>query len=62
MVGPIAAEHDRSKHQMVTIDCPWCAEAVDMDGSSLDELACRECGITVEIAPDPIRALLDQAA
>ena len=47
---------------MVTIDCPWCAEAVDLDGSSLDELTCGECGIVVEIAPDPIRALMDQAA
>lgn len=47
---------------MVTFECPWCAEPVDLEGSSLDELACGACGMAVEIAPDPIHERIDQAA
>ncbi|MGH2475215.1 MAG: hypothetical protein ACRDIL_08105 [Candidatus Limnocylindrales bacterium] len=45
---------------MITIDCPLCAgEAVSDEALAL--VTCDGCGVTTEIAPDPIRAL-DAAA
>jgi transcription initiation factor TFIIIB Brf1 subunit/transcription initiation factor TFIIB len=47
---------------VVTIECPWCAEAAHVDASTHAEVACTACGIVVEIAPDPVRKPLDRAA
>jgi ribosomal protein S27E len=45
---------------MITIDCPLCAgEAVSDE--ALTTVTCESCGITAEVAPDPIR-VLDAAA
>jgi hypothetical protein len=45
---------------MLTIDCPLCAgEATTDEGLTL--VSCDGCGVTVEVAPDPVR-LLDVAA
>jgi len=50
---------------MVTFDCPWCTEPVDLEAANvvnLVELACDACGVTVEIAPDPAPLRIDRAA
>lgn len=47
---------------MVTFECPWCTEPAELEASSLDRLACRACGIAVEIAPDPTQLRIDTAA
>ena len=47
---------------MVTFECPWCSEPAELEGSSLEELACAACGIAVEIAPDPIHERVERAA
>lgn len=45
---------------MITIDCPFCAgDATSDDG--LTVVACEGCGVTVEIAPDPL-AFVEVAA
>jgi hypothetical protein len=47
---------------MVTFECPWCTEPAGLELSSLDELACDACGVTVQVAPDPIRVPVAVAA
>jgi hypothetical protein len=47
---------------MVTFDCPWCTEPVELDTPALDELTCDACSITVEIAPEPAARRIDRAA
>jgi uncharacterized Zn finger protein len=47
---------------MVTIECPWCAEAAHVEAPTYPLVACTTCGIVVEIAPDPARKSLDRAA
>ena len=45
---------------MITIDCPLCAgEATTEEALTL--VTCDDCGISAEVAPDPVRAL-DAAA
>ena len=45
---------------MITIDCPFCSGEAHVE-TTLDEMTCEGCGVTVEVAPDPgIR--LDAAA
>lgn len=46
---------------MLTFECPWCTEPVELD-TSCQELACGQCGIAVEIAPDPSLERIDHAA
>ncbi len=46
---------------MVTFECPWCTEPVDVD-AGFDALACDACGISVEVAPDPAPREVDRAA
>ncbi len=46
---------------MVTFECPWCTEPVDVD-AGLDALACEACGIAVDVAPDPAPREVDRAA
>ena len=45
---------------MITIDCPFCAGEATTD-ETLSDMTCADCGVTVDIAPDPV-ALLDAAA
>ncbi len=45
---------------MLTIDCPLCAGEATTD-EALTLVACDGCGVTVEVAPDPVR-LLEAAA
>jgi transcription elongation factor Elf1 len=47
---------------MVTFECPWCAEPASVDSHELDELTCEACGLQAELAPDPIRERIAQAA
>ena len=46
---------------MVTFECPWCTEPASVD-SELDRVSCAACGIAVELAPDPVREPIAQAA
>ena len=45
---------------MTTIECPWCDGPVELD-SALTEVACDDCLVRVEIAPDPARVLVAAA-
>jgi hypothetical protein len=45
---------------MITIDCPFCAGQATSD-ERLTVVACEGCGVTVEVAPEPI-AVLEAAA
>ena len=47
---------------MITTECPWCAEPAQVEGTAHVELTCSNCGIAVEVAPDPIPDRLDRAA
>lgn len=47
---------------MVTFECPWCTEPVSLEPSNLDEVACDTCGISVEVAPDPVPRRVERAA
>jgi hypothetical protein len=38
---------------VINIDCPWCAETMELGNERADSASCRECQITVEIA-DPV--------
>ena len=38
---------------MVTFDCPWCGGPASVDAVALDEFCCEECGLRIELAPDP---------
>ncbi len=46
---------------MTHIDCPWCTGQLSSD-EAWTTVACEDCGVTVEIAPDPQPATLDVAA
>jgi ribosomal protein S27E len=52
----------REKHQMITIECPWCNEPAVVEPISHHEISCDTCGITVEIAPERQAAWMDRAA
>jgi len=41
---------------MLTIDCPLCAGPAGLD-EALTLVTCDDCGIAVEVAPDPLIAL-----
>ena len=45
---------------MITIDCPLCAGQAATD-EALTLVTCDDCGVSAEIAADPVRAL-DAAA
>jgi hypothetical protein len=45
---------------MITIECPLCAGEASTD-EALSAATCDGCGVSVDIAPDPILAL-DAAA
>ncbi len=47
---------------MVTFDCPWCAQPGMTHADEPDELTCEACGLTAELAPDPIGDRLAHAA
>jgi hypothetical protein len=44
---------------MITVDCPWCDGAAQLDAS---ELHCPECAVTVEFAPQVPESTLAAAA
>lgn len=48
---------------MITIDCPLCDGPAATDGA-LTVVACEDCGIAVDVAPDPTVTVrpLDAAA
>ena len=45
---------------MITIECPLCAGEATTD-ETLSDMTCAGCGVTVDIALDPV-ALLDAVA
>ena len=45
---------------MTTIDCPFCSGDAFVE-PALETITCDGCGVTVEVAPDPVVAL-DAAA
>ncbi len=45
---------------MTTIDCPFCSGDTFVE-PALETITCDGCGVTVEVAPDPV-AVLDAAA
>ena len=45
---------------MISIDCPICTGEAQLE-SRLDAMTCEDCGVSVEIAPDPAD-VLDLAA
>jgi transcription elongation factor Elf1 len=47
---------------MVTFECPWCAEEASVESLEPDELTCDACGVRADLAPDPGRDPLAQAA
>jgi hypothetical protein len=46
---------------MPTIDCPWCTGPL-MTDEALLVVACDDCGVSVEVAPDPVTLPLAAAA
>ena len=38
---------------MITTDCPFCDQPVELDLATSNELACDGCRVRVEIAADP---------
>ena len=38
---------------MITFECSWCDADLTIDGLDATSVECADCGITVEIAPDP---------
>ena len=49
-----------STNEMITIDCPLCAGEATTD-ETLAAVTCDGCGVTAEVAADPVVAL-DAAA
>jgi len=47
---------------MVTFKCPWCAEEASVESLDRAELTCDACGVRADLAPDPDRDRLVQAA
>jgi hypothetical protein len=45
---------------MVTIECPWCDDALTVDGG--DSLRCDGCQVELEFAPDELHADVRLAA
>jgi len=38
---------------MLDLDCPWCEHRLELDDAVL-EATCDACRVRVEIAPDPV--------
>jgi hypothetical protein len=47
---------------MITIECPWCDEKVNLETRLDETVTCDGCRVTVEIAPDPAGSSLAHAA
>jgi hypothetical protein len=47
---------------MLVVDCPWCDDSMIVDDATLATGACAACGVTVEVAPDPVSAPILQVA
>jgi transcription elongation factor Elf1 len=58
-----AVHEQGSAATMITFDCPWCAEpAMVEDSDDDDALTCNACGVRAELAADPDRERIAQAA
>jgi uncharacterized Zn finger protein (UPF0148 family) len=57
-----AAYEQRSAATMTTFDCPWCAEPAMVEDTDGDSLTCDACGVEAELAADPDRERIAQAA
>ena len=38
---------------MITLECAWCDAELAVDSLDATSIECRDCRISVEIAPDP---------
>ena len=38
---------------MITIECTWCDAELALESLNALSVECRECQVSVEIAPDP---------
>ena len=38
---------------MITLECTWCDAELALDSLDATSIDCRDCQISVEIAPDP---------
>ena len=47
---------------MITTDCPFCDQPVEVDLGALTELSCDGCQVRVEIAPDAAPLVVAAAA
>ena len=47
---------------MITTDCPFCDQPVELDLVTSNELACEGCQVRVEIAADPAPLVVAAAA
>jgi len=47
---------------VVTFECPWCTEPVEIEPTTALDVACDTCGIAVEVAPDPAPRPIKRAA
>ncbi|HEX7950207.1 MAG TPA: hypothetical protein VF494_07645 [Candidatus Limnocylindrales bacterium] len=56
------ANQERSGTEMVTVDCPWCAEPAMVEAAEVDELVCEACGVRADLAPDPVSRPIVRAA
>ena len=47
---------------MITTDCPFCDQPIELDLATSTELACDGCRVRVEIARDPAPLVVAAAA
>jgi hypothetical protein len=47
---------------MITTECPFCDQPVELDLATSSELACDRCQVRVEIAADPGTLVVAAAA
>ena len=53
----------RRTNNVINIECPWCAETMELGSETADSASCHECQISVEIADPALRRdQLDRAA
>ena len=38
---------------MTTIDCPWCDAPLEVELATAVAVACSDCRVQVDLAPDP---------
>lgn len=50
----------KSEPEMITVDCPCCDHEIRMEFDAA-EIACSECAVTAQIAPDAYAELATAA-